>query len=45
MHIQMARKTGSPRQQSEHKCPHCDFTSKKNAHFILHVKDKHDTEI
>ena len=41
----MARKSGSPRQQSEYKCTHCDFTSKKNAHLILHSKEKHDIEI
>lgn len=41
----MARKSGSPRQQSIFKCTHCDFTSKKNSHFILHVKEKHGIEI
>ena len=41
----MARKLGSPRQQSEHKCTHCDFTTKKNSHLILHVKEKHNIEL
>lgn len=40
----MARKSGSSRQQSVFKCTHCDFKSKKNSHFILHVKEKHDIE-
>jgi len=41
----MARKSGSIRPQTEHKCPDCDFTSKKNSHFILHAKEKHGIEM
>jgi len=41
----MARKIGSPRQQSMFKCTYCDFTSKKNSNFVLHVKEKHGIEL
>jgi len=41
----MSRKPGSPRQQSVFKCEQCDFTSKKNSHFVLHVKEKHGIEL
>ena len=45
MEFNMGRKPGSPRQQSIFKCKYCDFTSKKNSHFILHSKEKHDVEL
>ena len=41
----MSRKSGSVRQQPEFKCTHCDFTTKKNAYFILHAKEKHGIEL
>ena len=41
----MIRKSDLHRQQSVFKCTHCDFTSKKNSTFILHVKEKHGVEL
>lgn len=41
----MARKSGSPRQQSILRCKYCEFTSKKNSYFVLHVKEKHGIEL
>ena len=43
--LKMSRKSGSPRQQSIFKCTYCDFISKKNSDFILHVKEKHGVEL
>ena len=37
----MARKSGSPRLNTKHKCAHCDYTSTKKVHLILHAKEKH----
>ena len=41
----MARKSGSPRQQSIFKCTFCDYMSKKHGSLILHVKETHDVEL
>ena len=40
----MARKSGSPRQNFERTCSHCDFITKKNSQLILHLKEKHGIE-
>ena len=43
--LKMSRKSGSTRQQSVFECTYCDFTTKKNSNFILHVKEKHGIEL
>ena len=45
LELDMSRKSGSPRQQSIFECTYCDFVSKKNSNFVLHVKEKHGIEL
>jgi len=41
----MARKPGSPRQQTQYRCTACAFTCKKHSTLILHSKEEHDIEL
>jgi len=43
--VKMARKLGSPRQQSIFKCTLCGYTSKKHGPLVLHAKEAHDVEL
>jgi len=41
----MARKPGSPRQQTIFRCHRCNFVSKRNSSFVLHMKETHGVEL